>query len=669
MKVSSQRIRYSFASQVISYAAMFFPILTLAGWALDIDLFVKLHSAFVPMQPNTAIALILIATNIILLDHLPRQKLKRITYFISTTVALFGILTLLEDMFRLNFGIDDIFVSDAPNVEQPFPGRPSPQTSLNFLLMGISLSMHLKDEQLLRWGQAFSLLSAANSVIAMTGYIFSTGHNFGFPIYTPAIGMAFNTAIVFILLSMGLLLTRAQEGFMTLVTSPGRSGRTARKIFIAALITPPIVGVISRLGVESELYDIHTQIAYYTVIIMSIFFWVTWSAISHSEKEELRSLAAEAELSAINQNLLESEERFEMALRAAGLASWDWNLKTGKVIYNERWAEMRGYQFSEVRPDVSSWLTGIHPEDKEIVAKKLDDYFNQRISYYECEFRVKNKAGKYIWILDQGKVFERDADGKPIRMVGTELDITERKQMEESLRRAVKIREDVLAIVSHDLKNPISVINICLQLLIRTKEVDHEKIKSIVVRIQNSVNQMQRLVKDLLDLSKMESGTLSVETRKINLNQVITPMLENLKIQAQERHQKLLVDLDHHLPSVVCDEGRFMQVISNLVGNAIKFTQEGGEISLTARQKGNVVQVTIADTGAGIPPEEIPYIFDRYWQAERTKDLGTGLGLAITKGIVEAHGGKLWVNSEPGKGSQFHFTVPMAISESGLIAH
>ncbi len=136
-----------------------------------------------------------------------------------------------------------------------------------------------------------------------------------------------------------------------------------------------------------------------------------------------------------SQDLLrQSEERLDLALRGADLASWDWNIRTGEVIRNARWAEMRGFRLEEVKPHVDSWISGMHPDDRPQVQKMLSDYFQGVIPEYEAEFRALTKSGEWIWILDRGKVFSRDENGQPSRMVGTELDITERKRLEEDLR-------------------------------------------------------------------------------------------------------------------------------------------------------------------------------------------------------------------------------------------
>ena len=184
--------------------------------------------------------------------------------------------------------------------------------------------------------------------------------------------------------------------------------------------------------------------------------------------------------------------------------------------------------------------------------------------------------------------------------------------------------------------------------------------------IQRSVDDMHLLIDDLLDFARIHSATFSVETRADSLSRVVTAIVDRMKVPAKAKRQPLEVDLPPGLPEVAIDAHRIGQVLSNLIGNAMKFTPEGGTIRISAWQQGDAVAVCVRDTGLGIPPEHLSHIFDRFWQAPRTRHLGSGLGLSIAKGIVEAHGGTIWAESELGKGSSFSFTLRRADSDVGL---
>lgn len=227
----------------------------------------------------------------------------------------------------------------------------------------------------------------------------------------------------------------------------------------------------------------------------------------------------------------------------------------------------------------------------------------------------------------------------------------------ENAQAAVRIREEVLAVVSHDLKNPLASIDMAANLLERGI-VGTERIQEYTGRIRRSVSQAMALINGLLDFAKIQSGTFTLQKFRENAGEVILPALEQHQLLAEAKGITLERHLSADLGSFPCDSTRINQVLSNLIGNAIKFTPRGGTIRVEALETDSAIEITVADTGYGIPPELLPKVFDRYWQAEATKQFGTGLGLAIAKGIVEAHGGQIWVESEAGKGSRFTFTIP-----------
>jgi signal transduction histidine kinase len=226
-------------------------------------------------------------------------------------------------------------------------------------------------------------------------------------------------------------------------------------------------------------------------------------------------------------------------------------------------------------------------------------------------------------------------------------------------QRAVKVRDDVLAIVSHDLRSPVTTIGLLADVL-RQSDRGSGRLGDLAERIQRSVEDMHLLIDDLLDFARIHSATFSVEMQAHPLDRVMLPAIERLRLLAEAKHQTITVDVPASLPAVDVDVRRIRQVIANLVGNAVKFTPDGGSIRVGARQHDGTVTVEVIDDGAGIPAEHLPRIFDRFWQAPGARQLGSGLGLSIAKGIVDAHGGTIGVASELGKGTTFSFTLRVA---------
>jgi PAS domain S-box-containing protein len=241
----------------------------------------------------------------------------------------------------------------------------------------------------------------------------------------------------------------------------------------------------------------------------------------------------------------------------------------------------------------------------------------------------------------------------------------ENARLYEDALKAIQEREDTLAIASHDLKNPLASISINAQLISRLANSDTVDPKALV-KIQKMASAVEKisaqataLISDLLDLSKIENGKFKLDKHKTDLQVLITDSIEMLRNMASTKGVQLETSVQGPLPEIEIDFNRMSQVLSNIVGNAIKFTPADGKITIEAcDSSANEITLSVKDSGPGIRQEDLPHLFDRYWQARNTQTQGTGLGLSIAKGIVEAHGGRIWVDSENGMGSVFHFTIP-----------
>ena len=226
---------------------------------------------------------------------------------------------------------------------------------------------------------------------------------------------------------------------------------------------------------------------------------------------------------------------------------------------------------------------------------------------------------------------------------------------------ATRARDEVLGVVSHDLRNPLSAIAMCTNSLLSQMPEDNGPQRELLGTVYQSTQWMNRLIQDLLDVSNIEAGRLSVERRAEHVEPILRRATAMFERQAAERSIALRLIVRDPVPAAYVDAERIVQVLTNLIGNAMKFTDSGGAITVEASAQGSDVVIAVSDTGSGIPPEHLPHVFERYWQARRTaRKRGSGLGLAISRGIVEAHGGRIEVTSTLGAGSTFRFTVPAA---------
>jgi len=238
----------------------------------------------------------------------------------------------------------------------------------------------------------------------------------------------------------------------------------------------------------------------------------------------------------------------------------------------------------------------------------------------------------------------------------------ENARLYRSSVHAIPLRDQVLGVVAHDLRNPLSAILAQLWALRPQGGESERRTEKPAQVIERAAKRMNRLIQDLLDVAVVESGQLTIEGTKLAARDLIVGAVEMQRPVAASSSVELRVDLDGDLPDIWGDKDRLLQVFENLIGNAIKFTNAGGSITVGATARDHEVTFRVTDTGSGIPPENLPHIFDRFWQASRSGHVGAGLGLPIAKGIVEAHRGRIWVDSAAGSGSTFFFTIPTAFA-------
>lgn len=240
----------------------------------------------------------------------------------------------------------------------------------------------------------------------------------------------------------------------------------------------------------------------------------------------------------------------------------------------------------------------------------------------------------------------------------------EHAELFQEAQDAIAARDEILGVVSHDLRNPLNVVQLTTGFLLEQAEDRRSDNVKKLALIQRASGRMNQMVQDLLDVSRMEAGRFSLERVDQDVASMVAEAEALLRPMAEQKSVAFECSVEEHLTTLRIDTHRMLRVISNLVGNAIKFTPEGGTVKLTAERAGNEVRFTVVDTGPGIPPEHLSHVFDRYWQAREGDRRGAGLGLAIAKGVVEAHGGRIWAESPSGSGAVFVFTVPAVLPDT-----
>jgi PAS domain S-box-containing protein len=379
------------------------------------------------------------------------------------------------------------------------------------------------------------------------------------------------------------------------------------------------------------------------------------------------------------QALRESEQRLDLAMRVSRQGPWEADLVTKQITPSN---QVLGLPGGSAPVSMKEFAALIHPEDAAYRAAAWDDVASGRTSQYKAEFRMRDGKGQWAWVYSCGEVVEHDASGRPARMIGMALDVTERKRAEEELRSAKEAAEagsraksEFLAHVSHEVRTPLNAILGMNELALDTPLTEQQR-KYLSV-VQSSAEALLEVINDLLDFSKIEAGKLELDRATFSLRAALHDTLRSLALRAHRKGLELVGRIRPDVPdALVGDAGRLRQVLTNLVGNAIKFT-EHGEVVVEAEAlaeenapgDGEPLDVesppctllfSVRDTGIGIPRDKQQKIFEAFEQADSSTTRrygGTGLGLSISSRLVGLMGGRITVESEPGRGSTFLFTV------------
>ncbi|MFL5814459.1 MAG: PAS domain-containing protein, partial [Bdellovibrionia bacterium] len=358
----------------------------------------------------------------------------------------------------------------------------------------------------------------------------------------------------------------------------------------------------------------------------------------------------------------ESAVRFRELAESMPQIVWAAEPSGKAYYYNSQWFEYLGVPRTEAA-SFNGWKF-VHPEDKEKVDQHWEEAARTK-KMFQVEMRMMRRDGSYHWFLSRAlPIF--NSEGDLVRWYGTLTNIDEHKRVEEVISRALKAREEMLAIVSHDLRNPLGSILMSAAMIKRKSPCDDAYTMAQASKIQRAGERMNQMIEDLLNLAKMESGNFTITKQEECGCDVVTEAVEMMSPQAQEKNIKIETRGTDQPLHMSCDHNQVLRVFSNLIGNAIKFTPEHGLIRVTAEDKGDEVLFAVSDTGPGIAEHHVSHVFDRFWQASKTQHMGTGLGLAISKGIVEAHGGRIWVSSRFGHGATFLFTLPKTHANMNL---
>ena len=373
------------------------------------------------------------------------------------------------------------------------------------------------------------------------------------------------------------------------------------------------------------------------------------------------------------QQLRLSEERWQLALCGNNDGLWDWNAQANEVFYSPRWKQILGYQEDEIGNQPKDWESRVHPDDFPRVQRELQEHLDRKVPFYSTEYRIQAKDGSYKWVLARGQAVW-DERGQAIRLVGSHTDITERRQAEDALKQAKeqaemanRAKSEFLANMSHEVRTPMNGALGMIELVLETQLTEEQR--EYLETAKQSARSLLSLLNDILDVSKIEAGRLELAPGSFSIYECVQDALRMFSVTTQQKGLLLSTSIHPDVPEwLFGDPLRLRQVISNLVGNAIKFTDHGQvsvRVGLEKATDENVaLHFRVSDSGIGIPKEKQAWIFEPFRQADGSSTRrfeGTGLGLAICTRLVALMGGRIWVESQLGSGSTFHFTAPFGL--------
>lgn len=357
--------------------------------------------------------------------------------------------------------------------------------------------------------------------------------------------------------------------------------------------------------------------------------------------------------------LRESEARFRNMADHAPVMIWMTDRDGSCTYLSASW-----YEFTGQTPETGlghGWLAATHADDAGPAGKTFLAA-NARRESFRLDYRLRRADGSYAWAIDSGAP-RFGSDGEFLGYIGSVLDITERKQMEDALKESDRRKDEFLAMLAHELRNPLAPIRNATEVLKVARDGDPSRMWARDV-IERQTQHITRLVDDLLDVSRITQSKIALRLERLDAAAILERAVEASRPLIDARKQRLMVRLTP-AASVEGDQTRLVQVFSNLLNNASKFTDEGGEISLEADVDRDRLVVTLRDSGVGIAPELLPHVFDLFTQADRSLDRaqgGLGIGLTLVRLLVDLHGGAVEAQSEGlGRGSQFTVRLPLAV--------
>jgi PAS domain S-box-containing protein len=661
--VKSTFIQIIKRKELVLFIVLIIAGITLCGWIFDNIALVSFSLKYKPISPIIAGTFIVLSILIYIYLNFEKSRLtKSLVTLLFIIITLFYGIVILGYIFNFANNIENVFVKNANRYGTELTGYMSQIAALLFFGICISILLIRKNyPDLIKYiGGSLALSGFLISSVLIIAYLYNAPLLFGnqvVPVSLPA-------SICFFLFSITLLRIYELKFWTFNLIKDNTIALQLLKSFLPIVVLAVIVQglLISNLHVTQNNLTLLVTLILFIVIVFIVFIVIK------------ASMDLGYKFNRAEQAIRESESSLRNAQEIAKMSSWEWDMVTQKINWSGSYLTISGFKSSKAEPSFELFRSRIHSDDvhffDEMYAKVMKDK-----TPFSFEIRLMHPDGTIKWIQNNlSPVIKYD---KLVKLKGVIIDITDRKhtelilkENEKKLQQLNADKDRFISILGHDLKGPFNnLLGLSEVLTEDIRKLDIDQIEDIALNIDKSARITNNLLEDILIWARNQQGSIPFKPQNLSFVDICKDILKTLNSNADIKNITIDYSNIDHL-TVFADSDMLKAVLRNLVSNAIKFTNYGGAIYINAEQNSKNVTISVSDNGIGIKPDDLTKLFDIsevHSTKGTSKETGTGLGLLLCKEFVEKHGGKIWVESEVGKGSDFKFTLPIFTEQAKSI--